>query len=730
MKIKCLLLIFLSHFTLQAQYTDWANFYNNKRISGIVREGNKLWVGCYTGGLVEYDLVTGSKVYFDKTNSGILQNRIIGIQKNFNGDKFMVSNFDEGLIKFNGGAWTNYNLSNSNIPSNKFKGQITIDNNNRAWLMIASNYLLDLGLARFDNATFTSYIGTNYIYNSSCSDHSGNVWFYGRSELSKFDGVNFMDFYPPQIIIPSYESNSITCDLAGNIWVGFTGSYNPNPPMNYRKGGLAKFDGFSWTEYDITTLGATSDGVSLVACDSSNNIWLTTLDNKLYRFDGINLVYSPINNDSTIVASSIYVDSLNNKWIGTYQQGVYLYDNVNWSNYDLSKNPLPNNEPEDIKIDLNNNVWCTFSRSFLGKGVVMFDRVSWHTYNYSNTGIHPLDAAEHIVVDKSNRKWFNSWGEGLIMFNDTTWTVYNTANSNIPSDTIGCLAIDSLNNLWFSTIDGIVKFNGTTFYKYDNSNTGLDWLHPNDCIAINNNNVVYVGRRGYLYVYDGLNWTAYNSQNSPLPGSAYITNIDFDSNNNAWFGTYFDAGGLYKLSGTVWTEYTTSNSALLSNQIDYTLVDSTDKVWIINDGDIVKFNPASGILDYNYKNSGIPDVSRFRNTLAFDYDGNLWLTTKLAGIAAYKPGGVILNTNNENISSHETNDGIKVYPSPCNDHLLIQENLKARDILVISDLFGRIIYIKKFETPTSNFTLPTAKFSNGIYFIKIADQVKKFVIQH
>jgi len=63
--------------------------------------------------------------------------------------------------------------------------------------------------------------------------------------------------------LPSNWVSSLAIDEQGNLWIG-TG------------GGLAKFDGETWTAYDTSNSGLPDNWIWSLAIDRQGNIWIST----------------------------------------------------------------------------------------------------------------------------------------------------------------------------------------------------------------------------------------------------------------------------------------------------------------------------------------------------------------------------------------------------------------------------------------------------------------------
>jgi len=228
--------------------------------------------------------------------------------------------------------------------------------------------------------------------------------------------------------LPDNSVSAIAIDAQGNKWIGTLG-------------GLAKFDGSSWTVYN-TSNGLPNDWVLAIAIDGGNK-WIGT-GGGLAKFDGSSwTVYNTSNGLPNNNVRAIAIDGAGNKWIGTYG-GLAKFDGSSWTVYNTS-NGLPNNIVNAIAIDGEGNKWIGTD----GGGVAKFDGSSWTVYNTSNSGL-PSNFVRAIAIDGGGNKWIGTYG-GLAKFDGSSWTVYNTSNSDLPSNYVRRIAIDGLENKWIGT---------------------------------------------------------------------------------------------------------------------------------------------------------------------------------------------------------------------------------------------------------------------------------------
>src|ERR1041385_5369380 len=120
--------------------------------------------------------------------------------------------------------------------------------------------------------------------------------------------------------------SALVIDNAGNKWVGFQNI------------GLGKFDGTTWTMYDVSNSLLPSNKVQALAVDASNNIWIGT-DNGLAKFDGTNWTVFTAGNSGIAGNNIRSLATFNGTWIGT-TNGFSKYNGSVFTNYSVSNSGL------------------------------------------------------------------------------------------------------------------------------------------------------------------------------------------------------------------------------------------------------------------------------------------------------------------------------------------------------------------------------------------------------
>ena len=173
--------------------------------------------------------------------------------------------------------------------------------------------------------------------------------------------------------------------------------------------------------------------------------------------------------------SEIAIDNSNNIWIGTRRNGVYVFNESGNRKRALVATPnlgnLPDTDVLTVAVDKNNRVWLG-TRS----GLVVFRNASG-VFDANVLNAEPVVIEENgvgerllgdqkintIVIDGAENKWFGTDNGGVAYTNpsgQTTLANFSKQNSPLPSNRILKIRVDKNNGkVYFATDKGIVVYN-------------------------------------------------------------------------------------------------------------------------------------------------------------------------------------------------------------------------------------------------------------------------------
>ena len=294
--LKLICIIFLTAF-----YTSCNSQKKNAKIENIIKNSaqigdyvvsvfkdskDNLWFGTLEKGIAKYD---GKKLTYLTTNDGLPSNRVTNVIEDKKGVLWFATGV--GLSKYDGKKFINYSKKDGlcdNAISN-----LMIDSKGVFWIGSWN------GVCKFDGKIFIDFAipkpfikttpnkDTENWITEIMEDSKGNIWFGSDGfGASKFNGKSFV-YFTKQDGLFSNNVQKITEDKNGNIWFGtrVAEKDNPNPSKRFGKGGVQKYDGSKFIGFPKIK-GLTENDVYQIHRDNTNNLWISTIKEGLYKFDG------------------------------------------------------------------------------------------------------------------------------------------------------------------------------------------------------------------------------------------------------------------------------------------------------------------------------------------------------------------------------------------------------------------------------------------------------------
>ena len=272
-----------------------------------------LWFGTLEKGMARYD---GEKLIYFTIKDGLPSNRVTSVIEDSNGIYWFSTG--EGLSKFDGHDFTNYIVKKDDWGSNVIS-QLFIDSKGQFWIGTWG------GVYKFDGKIFTPFPIPYPVVETSVNadtkdwiteieeDAEGNMWF-ARDGFGacKFDGASFTYFLKKD----NLHSNHVTeieFDKDGSVWFGTRVAErdNPDPEKRFGKGGVNKMTGNEIISFPKIQ-GFNDGDVYEIYRDKSKNIWISTIKNGVYRYDGEEFKHY----DVSISIMGMMEDRKGNLWMG------------------------------------------------------------------------------------------------------------------------------------------------------------------------------------------------------------------------------------------------------------------------------------------------------------------------------------------------------------------------------------------------------------------------------
>lgn len=399
--------LFIKEDNKTVHYTTADGLPDNLIYDGIIDSYNNLWLATDYG-LGKYD---GKSFRIYTREQGLITDKIYTIIQSVEGDYWLGTN--HGLVHFPGEKIERFSRDEG-IKTTIWK--IFEEEENSFLLGSDGNGLLRLKNDKVSKVDLGKYTPTSVW--DILVDSKDNLWIATDKGVLKKDKRGITEFSKANKIAND-DIFYIFEDSGNNIW--FT-TY---------KSGVYKYDGKRTINYNRNN-GLNHNTTHLIREDAYKNIWVAS-ERGLNKIKNGRIV--PFPGDSALMNSNILtfmLDSRGNLILGTYQRGVLILrineENKSYTLDQISENEgLNNNSVMFLEIDNRFNLWVG-----------------------TNKGLNKIDLIEYYSNGKKKVAPYNKW-DGFI-------GVECNQNSSL---------IDSDNNLWFGTTEGVVKYDLEQIPKYN-----------------------------------------------------------------------------------------------------------------------------------------------------------------------------------------------------------------------------------------------------------------------
>jgi len=365
------------------------------------------------------------------------------------------------------------------------------------------------------------------------------------------------------------DVRSIIKDRFGGYWIGTING------LNY----YTEKDGFlTYTANDYDQFSLSNNSIRPIFQDKRGSVWVGTYYGGVCVYDRHipifrNYAHSPyVSSLSYNVVSGILEDSDKHLWVGTEGGGLNYMDRsghvIRHFKHD-PKNPgsLSHNHVKSLHLDHGGNLWVgTYNGglNLLKKGSHVFQHVKHDplvSHSLSNNNVYV------VREDEAGNMWFGTYGGGLNLkqpgsaMHFESYRAGKTGRYHLSSDLVRTVFIDSRNNLWVGTEDGLnLKRAGTD--QFDVFRFSLD--------------------------------------NPRSISGDIIISIFEDSQHRIWFGTYKNGLNRYHYDTNTFSRIT-EHDGLPGNNI-FGILEDAGKLWLSTNNGICSVDPETGaIKSYNTK---------------------------------------------------------------------------------------------------------------------------------
>jgi len=443
----------------------------------------------------------------------------------------------------------------------------------------------------------------------------GYLWFGTMGGLVRFDGINFSVFDPsntPQL--PSPAIINLHLDRAGRLWMSTPRS------LAYVKDG-------SWQQFR-SDAGWTGNYARFFAESRSGQLYVSSFDNKLFRFSGDHFEEMPVPPVDRKLGFIPYVDEADDLWVINPQFAGKFVDHK-WRETISAPVLLQQEAPKFRQLIMagpgrDGTLWIATNRRLLKyrSGRLLSEiRAPF-----------PMKDFWKLREDSSGTVWIASWHDGLYRYSpDGGWHHYTTQNG-LADAFVRDVFEDREGNIWVGTDNGgLTRFKRRNFFNWGDAE-GLSATEVDSVVAAGQGRV-FVGTRGHGVVsVGGAAVTTVLSPNEMKSPTDSVISLLLDRKGTLWAGTLKD--GLYRLNPTQKSRLGDFRgharpSLVAEGPIYCLLEDSKGRLWIGTDRIVLSFDGKE------FKKYSFPGSKRVQRTFAFAEDprtGTLWAGSTEGGV--------------------------------------------------------------------------------------------------
>ena len=285
--------------------------------------------------------------------------------------------------------------------------------------------------------------------------------------------------------------------------------------------GLAFYDGTSWTSFNPTNSGLSTNVVRAVAVDKDGLIWAGT-DSGVFRVTRAGAVteYSKASTNNGIGSNDVRalagLRSGSVLWVGHADQGASRFDSAavtstpgsGWDRFRPDNSSLPSSMIRDLHMvtESPESLWLTTAN-----GVSRYDRSTgdWILHNMVNSGIASNDVTA-VAIDATGAFWFGTATAGVSYTKSrAVWKTYTTVQG-LGSNSIRDILVASDGVVWIATEGGVTRYVNGVFSTSTVENGALP-ANSARALAEDKQGDIWVATDGGVARFDGAIWKSFTA---------------------------------------------------------------------------------------------------------------------------------------------------------------------------------------------------------------------------
>ena len=272
-------------------------------------------------------------------------------------------------------------------------------------------------------------------------------------------------------------------------------------------------------------------------------------------------------------------------------------------------------------------------------GIMRFDGRRVDVFDRANIPFLATDAFYKVYEDFEGTLWFASQGSGIIAYKNNKFTKVDSTDQVLPKS-VRCLLLEKDGSAWAGTNN-----NGLYFLK-DNKPAHIDFKELNQVgildLIKDSNGVLWIATDGQgLYGFDGKELHAVDGLLSKTVNALQVT-----KDNTLVIAT---TGGLNLLRNGKLAKY----DSLKNYQTNCLAIDRFNRIWVGAELGLARIGLDDASFEFITEKEGYP-LARI-NTLAFDRENSLWISTGRNGLVQMRESSVVNFTTSDGLSNNKVN---------------------------------------------------------------------------
>jgi ligand-binding sensor domain-containing protein len=276
--------------------------------------------------------------------------------------------------------------------------------------------------------------------------------------------------------------------------------------------------------------------------------------------------------------------------------------------YTQDNSVLPDNKVRCVEYDY------VYKNIFVGTdfGLVKIDSLfEWSVYNTQNSAL--THNSIRSLYFKDSTLYIGTLAAGIYKLKNNLLSIFTGNNFSLPSPFVKAIHIDSYNNLWLGTDNGLVKYNYENIQLYNHLNSVFTSDNVFD-INSTDTTVLVAYNNGGLGKITPNTVNVFTIATSNIPDNS-ITSLAIDTLHNFWGTT--PANGLFVNLG--FPIYNLINSSIISNDLNQVYIDQNNKKYVLSKAGFSIFDNVTwknfSINNFPFLNDNFVDLVKVKDVL-------------------------------------------------------------------------------------------------------------------